>query len=79
MLRIVGLSRTCGFDILCRDTAPDFMWTDLRVLQYQRTSSHDGALAYFSKIKKAPNCSVTCGSKRKFAEVNASLVLNFGD
>ena len=24
------------------------------------------------------NC-VTCGTKRKFAEVNASLVLNFGD
>ena len=34
---------------------------------------------YCPRPELARQFSVTCGTKRKFAEVNASLVLNFGD
>ena len=34
---------------------------------------------YCPRPELARQFSVTCGTNRKFAEVNASLVLNFGD
>ena len=45
-----------------------------------RKSPKRFCLLTFVLIGDAPvtEISVTCGTKRKFAEVNASLVLNFG-
>ena len=52
MFCIVSLSRTGGFDILCRHTAPDFMRSDLCVLQHQGPSSDNGPFAYLTAIQQ---------------------------
>jgi hypothetical protein len=48
---LVGLLWVSFLDELSRHTAPYFVWTNLRIFQYQRTCSHNGTFTYYHTIQ----------------------------